>query len=201
MNNNRLKFWLYLAVVILLYSGFLTYFCMARPSEPNNIIIEQEKISQPVDTIETSEEESSTQIEDVNKTIDDLPWYDKKVNKQNINQSKSVGPVYLSEITAFYERIITILSIIIGLILGLNFLYLHHTSRNQAEDMARDSLKTESFQIILKNRIATGADEFINRYSKIPDLEKRIEFLEEQLNIQGYELSDEVEDEVNDGNN
>lgn len=140
---------------------------MARPSEPNNIVVEQDK---------TTEKNTST--------------------------GKTVGPeVYLCEITNFYERIITILFGTIGILLVLSFGYVHLTSKKQAEDMAGEALETKSFQITLKHLIATGADEFINRYSEIPDLEKRIEFLEEQVNIKGYELSDEGSDEVNDGNN
>jgi len=57
--------------------------------------------------------------------------------------------------------------------------------------MARDALEEKSFKIILQSMIAKGADEFIDRYSGIPELEQRIAFLEEQANIKGYELSDE----------
>lgn len=171
MKNNKLRFWSYLVVIILLYGGFLTYFCMAKPSEPNNIVIEQEK---------TTGQDTST--------------------------VKTVGPeFYLSEITTFYERVITILSIIIFLILGLNFLYIHRSSRSQSEEMAVEALESKSFQIRLKNMLAKEANvfanEFIDMYDKIPELEERIEFLEEQANIQGYELSDEGSDEVSDGNN
>lgn len=178
MKNNRLRFGL--ALIIISYGGFLTYFCMAKPGEPNNIEIEQE---------------SDTNIENAPVSSEEKPTGPKA------DRAKTVGPVYLSEITAFYERIITILFGVIGILLVLSFAYVHLTSKIQAEDMASDALKTESFGITLKNRIATGADEFINRYSKIPDLEKSIEFLEEQANIRGYELSDDVSDEVNDGNN
>lgn len=166
--KNRLRFWLYLVLIILLYGSFLTYFCMAKPFEPNNIVIEQEK---------TTGQDTST--------------------------VKTFGPeFYLSEITSFYERIITILSIIIFLILGLNFLYIHRSSRSQSEEMAVEAIESKSFQIRLKNMMAKEANEFANEfidiYAKIPELEERIEFLEEQANIQGYELSDESSDEVND---
>ena len=171
MNNNKLKnrlrFWLYLVLIILLYGSFLTYFCMAKPYEPNNIVIKQEK---------TTGQDTST--------------------------VKTLGPeFYLSEITSFYERVITILSIIIFLILGLNFLYIHHSSRSQSEEMAVEALESKSFQIRLKHTIAKEANEFIDMYAKIPELEKRIEFLEETLNIQDYELSNEDSGEVSDGNN
>ena len=162
MKNNKLRFWSYLVVGILLYGGFLTYFCMAKPCEPNNMLIEQEKTT-----------------------------------GQNTSTAKNFGPeFYLSEITNFYETVIIILSTVIFVILGLTFVYVHRSSKSQAEEMARDALETKSFEIILKNMIAEGADEFIEMYSGIPELEKRIEFLEEQANIQGYELSDEGSGEV-----
>ena len=178
MKNNRLRIWI--ALIIILYGGFLTYFCMANPGEPNDTVIEQ-KEDAIVENTPVSGEENPT--------------------GPKAGTAKTVGPVYLSEITAFYERIITLLFGAIGFLLVFSFLYVHLTSKTQAEDMASDALKTESFGITLKNRIATGADEFIDRYSGIPELEERIEFLEEQVNIQGYELSDEGSDEVSNGNN
>jgi len=75
--------------------------------------------------------------------------------------------------------------------LALSFAYVYFTSKKQAEEMARDALEEKSFKIILQSMIAKGADEFIDRYSGIPELEQRIAFLEEQANIKGYELSDE----------
>ena len=178
MKNNRLRFGL--ALIIILYGGFLAYFCMAKPCEPNDTVIEQKE-----DTI----------VENTPVSGEENPTGPKA------GTAKTVGPVYLSEITAFYERVITILFGTIGILLVLSFGYVHLTSKKQAEDMAGEALETKSFQIILKHLIATGADEFINRYSEIPNLEQRIEFLEEQANIQGYELSDEGSDEVSDGNN
>ena len=167
MKKNRQRLWLGMVLIILLYGTFLTYFCIAKPAEPNNIVIEQDK---------TTGENTST--------------------------AKIVGPeFYLSEITAFYERIITILFGVLGFLLVFSFLYVHLTSRRQAEEMARDALETKSFQIILKNMIVTRAEEFIEMYSGIPELQKRIEFLGEQVNVEGYELSDEGSGEVNDGNN
>ncbi len=51
MKNNRAKFGL--ALIIMLYVGFMAYFCMGKP-EPNNIVIEQEKTSgQNTNTVKT----------------------------------------------------------------------------------------------------------------------------------------------------
>ena len=96
--------------------------------------------------------------------------------------------------------VITLLFGIIGIIMVLSFVYVHLTSKRQAEEMATDALKTKSFIIVLKNMIATEVREFFDEYS-IPELQKRIEFLEEQINIQSYELFDEESGEVKDGNN
>lgn len=169
MKKNKLRFWSYLVVIILLYGGFLTYFCMAKPCEPNNIAIEQEKTT-----------------------------------GQNTSTAKTVGPeFYLYEITNFYERIITILSIIIGLILGLNFLYIHRTSKKQAEDMAREALKEQSFGIILDKKIgdlfieSKNTGDISELFEALEEIQERTKYLEDQINIQGYgERSDENPREV-----
>jgi len=179
MKNNRLRFGL--ALIIISYGGFLTYFCIAKPGEPNNTVIEQKEDAIVEDTPVSGE---------VNPT------------GSKTGTAKTVGPeVYLCEITAFYERVITILFGTIGILLVLSFGYVHLTSKKQAEDMASEALETKSFNIILKNMVVKGADEFVEMYSGIPELEKRIEFLEEQANKQSYELSDEDLGEVSDGNN
>ena len=178
IKNNRLR--IGLSLIIISYGGFFTYFCMAKPCEPNDTVIEQKEDAILENTPVSGEE---------NPTV------------PKGGMAKTVGPVYLSEITAFYERVIAILFGTIGILLVLSFGYIHLTSKKQAEDIAGEALETKSFQITLKHLIATGADEFINRYSEMPNLEKRIEFLEEQANIKGYELSDDPSNEVNDGNN
>lgn len=177
MKNNRLRFGL--TVIIISYGGLLAYFCTAKPFEPNDTVIEQKE-----DAI----------VENTPVSFEENPTGSKA------GAANTVGPVYLSEITAFYERIITLLFGVIGFLLVFSFLYVHLTSKIQAEDMASDALKTESFQIRLKNMSAKEAREYgselIDVYAKIPELEERIEFLEEQANIQGYELSEERADEA-----
>jgi hypothetical protein len=153
---------------------------MAKPCEPNDTLVKQKE-----DAI----------LENKPVSGEENP-----IGPQG-SMVKTVGPVYLSEITGFYERIITFLFGVIGVLLVVSFLYVHFTSKIQAEDMARDALKTESFDITLTHKIATGANEFIEMYSGIPELEKRIDFLDKQANRQSYELSDDPSDEVNDGNN
>jgi hypothetical protein len=141
----------------------MAYFCIAKPCEPNNVVIEQEKATE-----------------------------------NNTGTAKTVGPeFYLCEITTFYERVITILSIIIGLILGLNFLYIHHTSRKQAEDMARDALKDESFRIslddLIKKRFTEARDQgpISEIFEVLDELDGRIRFLEKAITEKSYDSLDE----------
>jgi len=47
MKDNRQRLWLGMALIIFLYGSFLTYFCVAKPNEPNNVIIEQGKTVGP----------------------------------------------------------------------------------------------------------------------------------------------------------
>jgi hypothetical protein len=171
---------------------------MAKPAEPENIVIEQKKTDESIKAlgdVETKGQEkkdiATVQTLDQGKTIG-----------RDLGTAKIVGPeFYLCEITTFYERVITILSIIIFLILGLNFLYIHRSSKSQSEEMAVEALESKPFRITLKNMIVTEVNEFIDTEDEIPDLKKRIEFLEEQVNIKGYELSEEDSDEATDGNN
>ena len=174
MINNRLKFWIYFILIIFLYGAFLTYFCVAKPSEPNNIVIEQQK---------TAEQDTGT--------------------------AKTVGPeFYLCEITTFYERVIIILSIIIGLILGLNFLYIHSTSKKQADDMAREALKEESFLIIFDKLIykqfIKARDEGVisEIFETLDENDERIKFLENAITEKSYNSLKETSlEEKTDGNN
>lgn len=155
MKKDRQRLCLGIVLTILIYGTFLTYFCIAKPVEPNNIVIGQDK----------------TSGEDTSKV--------KLVTAE----------FYLREITAFYERIITILFGVLGFLLVFSFLYVHLTSRTKTEEMAIEALESKSFQIRLQHMIAKGADEFIEGYYS--DLEERVNFLEEQINKQSYELNDE----------
>jgi len=168
MKNNRLR--LGIALIIILYGGFLTYFCMAKPCEPNNIVIEQEK------------------------TIG-----------QNTGKARIVGSeFYLYEITNFYKLIITLLFGVIAFLLVFSFIYVHLTSKIQAEDMASEALNTKSFQTNLENTInqkfagLKNEDEFAEMYSAVPDLQNRLSFLEQQASLRSYEeLGDEESGKVN----
>lgn len=159
MKNNRQGLWLGMALIIFLYGSFLTYFCVAKPNEPNNVIIEQ---------------------------------------------GKTVGPeFYLSEISDFYEIVIIILSTAIFVILGLVFFYSMRISEDQAKEIVMEAIEKKSFD----NRLKKMIDErFIESKNKgdiagilegLEEIDERIKFLEEQINIQSYgELGDEETGEV-----
>lgn len=168
----------------------MAYFCKTKPCEPNNVVIAQEKKT------ETVEAGIETKTQNGEKAVDCQALGKEKTEEQKTGVVKTVGPeFYLCEITAFYQQIITILFGVIAILLALSFAYVYFTSKKQAEEMARDALEEKSFNIILQNMIAKGADEFIDRYSGIPDLEARIEFLEEQINKQGYEFDEDTSEE------
>jgi hypothetical protein len=185
--KNRLRFWLYFTVVILLYGSFFTYVCVAKQNGPNNVEIQQQGDAPTIEAFERHAE---------------------NLDSPTTGPRRSVGyDSYLSEITSFYERVITVLSIIIFVILGLNFLYIHRSSKDQAREMAIDALEAKPFEIVLQSMIAKSVDqylqgdEFVQTCSEIPALQKRIEFLEQMVNVQAYELSDEGSGKVNNGNN
>jgi len=180
MKNNRLR--IVITLIIISYGGFLAYFCMAKPGESNDTVIEQ-KEDAIVENTPVSGEENPT--------------------GPKAGTVKTVGPVYLSEITAFYERVITILSIIIGIILVLSFAYVHLTSKIQAQDIACEALESESFKISLKERTREHFAENLKQSDiasigeGFEDIGERVAFLEEQINIQGYdEINDEESGEV-----
>jgi len=131
--------------------------------------------------------------------------YKKAEDETNPTTTIDTG-VYLCEITNFYERVITILSVIIGLILGLNFLYIHVTSKKQAGEMAREALKDESFEIKLEKMIETCFAKSIREGDiadfgeELEDIDKRLEFLEKAITKTSFELNEPSEGET-DGNN
>ncbi len=190
MKNNRLR--VGLALIIVLYGGFMAYFCMAKPGEPNDVVIEQGKTTDSNTVSANTTDKVETKVQEEKTTVDNPTSSQDKTIGQNVIAIKTVSPeFYLCKITDFYETIIMILSTVIFIILVISFVYVHLTSKRQAEDMAREALEEASFRIILQNMIAKSANEFVEGYSGIPELEERVEFLEEQINNEGYEFNDE----------
>lgn len=205
MRTNKI-FGLFLSTIVFLYIALMAYFCYARPNEPN-IIIERKFEIEKTSTPKAPERQESVEAQEYKNTVNDLTANQYKIVEDKTTPTTSIGvDVYLCEITSFYERVITILSVIIGLILGLNFLYIHVTSKKQAEEMAREALKDESFEIKLEKVIETCFTKSIREGDiadfgkELEDIDGRLEFLEKAITKTSFELNEPSEGET-DGNN
>jgi hypothetical protein len=190
----------------------MVYYCNAGPNLPNDITFENANNVNPADILNNSNPQKYSNITAV------LPQNAGHETAKIGEPIKVIGPeVYLCEITSFYERIITILSIIIGLILGLNFLYIHVTSKRQAEDMARSALAEDSFKIKLEKMMD---DAFVTAKNKgdikdifeqlaelndnVFEINERVKYLEENANKNSYNINkpeQNSEGEVKNGDN
>lgn len=101
--------------------------------------------------------------------------------------------IYINQITSFYQQLITFLLGIIGVLLGVNFIYLHTTSKIKAEEMAHEAMETKSFGYRLKvvvdeklNELKSSGD-FADIFDKVDDFQERIEYLEGELTRKSYE--------------
>ncbi len=125
-----------------------------------------------------------------------------------------VSPEYfLGEITNFYGNVIVILFSTIGILLAISFIYVYTVSRGKAEDLARQALTEESFQITLNDRIgkalaqlknegdiADWLDQTVDFEDKISKFEKRIDFLEMAITKVSYEKQTGESDKLEGGN-
>ena len=181
--NNRLKFWLVFFVFVLSGSFFSVYFCIAKPCEPNDIVIEKQENSIAINYPPSNEANS---------------------NEPKTGITKIVGSeTYLCEITSFYERVITILSIIIFVILGLTIYFSLKVSKNQIEEVVYGLVDTYKFNdkinTTINDRFVELKDEgeISDILSGLEDIADRVVFLEEQGSIQSYEnIDDKSSDEV-----
>ena len=89
MGNKGYRFWLGLAVIIFFYGGFFVYFCIGKPGEPNNVVVEQVR---------------TTIVDNIPSPDDDI----QNTHKANVAQTAS-PEVYLCKMVEFYQQIITIL--------------------------------------------------------------------------------------------
>ena len=161
-------------LIVLIYGGFIAY---ASQTVPQLQAVPQVQVQK-------------------NSVVDASPSQKNVIKAFFNNTDPSFEEFYLSQITSFYQQIITLLSVIIGIILIISFLYLHFTSRMKAEEMAHNALEAKSFQIILGTSIDKKFVELKNEggdisdlYEKVRDLEERAAFLEKQLNEKSYTLS------------
>lgn len=123
----------------------------------------------------------------------------------SVNSDPSFEQFYLSQVTSFYQQIITLLLGLIGVILVISFLYLHFTSNIKAEEMAHNALESSSFQIRMQQVVdkkfaeLKSSGDFADLFDKVANLEERTEFLEKQTNEKSYELKEKQPGEA-DGN-
>lgn len=100
---------------------------------------------------------------------------------------------YLGEITNFYGNVIVILFSTIGILLAVSFIYVYTVSRGKAEDLARQALNEESFQITLNDRVEKSLAKLKNEgeigelIDKMADFEERIDFLEKAITNESYQ--------------
>ena len=107
---------------------------------------------------------------------------------------------YLGEITNFYGNVIVILFSTIGILLAVSFIYVYTVSRGKAEDLARQALNEESFQITLNDRVEKSLAKLKSEgdvgallgqmddvVDKMSDFEERIDFLEKVITKENYE--------------
>lgn len=194
MERNLRRFFFGLVLIVLIYSGFFTYFCMAKPVESNNSI-----------------EQVETKTVKGNSTFGNDKQNERKATAQN-----TVKPeVYLSKMIEFYQQIISILFFVIGVLLATSFSYVYFASKRQTEEMVREALKEEDFARKLDDIVT---DRFIKSKNegdvgdifellegveeKLSDVDERLGFLEEEITAQSYDDSSSEEiDEGIDGDN
>jgi hypothetical protein len=115
-------------------------------------------------------------------------------------EAKVSPEFYLGEITNFYGKVIVILFSTIAILLAISFIYVYTVSRGKAEDLARQSLNEEPFQIVLSSKIDKALAELKSEgdvgallgqmddvVDKISDFEERIDFLEKVITKKSYE--------------
>lgn len=131
----------------------------------------------------------------------------------NANEKKNLSSeFYLCEISDFYESLITVLYSTIGILLVVSFIYVYTRSKSHAEEIAREALQEEAFQITLKDKIQKSFNELKNEgeiadlIESMSGLSDRIDFLEKAVTEKSYEIgpadeTQKVQGEIGDGNN
>jgi hypothetical protein len=182
--------------VILKYSPFLTL------SAPDGYIVAIPNIATPQDPNDVMNAPSS----DAN-----VKGFEKVSNPPT--EAKVSPEYFLGEITNFYGNVIVILFSTIGILLAISFIYVYTVSRGKAEDLARQALTEESFQITVNDRIekalaqlknegdiADWLDKTAELEDKMLEFEKRIDFLEKVITKVSYEKQSGKSDKLEGGN-
>ena len=174
--------------IAFVYISFMTCFCIARPNEPNNVVLGK-----------------MIAIEESNaKTITEPNQFSKEITGKGVDTKTSIGPeTYLCEITDFYELVILLLSTAIFIILGLIFVFVIRTSKFEAIEKAKEALDHPLFKEELNRLIgkcladATTKGDigeiFTNvteRLGEIEQIKARLDLLEKTETKESYELNE-----------
>lgn len=100
--------------------------------------------------------------------------------------------LFLSAITEFYTNIIVILTVLIGILSIIGFLYIKHISNKEVVQEVDNVISGEHFKSYLKELIRDNVSkeisedsdlsDIIEKYRAIEDISKRILFLEKAIN-------------------
>jgi len=162
--------------VILKHSPFLT---LSRPTG----------YSETISNLATPQNPNNA----VNSTSSDATVKSVEEGSKPPTGAKVSPEYYLGEITNFYGNVIVILFSTIAILLAISFIYVYTVSRGKAEDLARQSLNEEPFQIVLSSKIDKALAELKNKgdiaewLEKVEDFEERIDFLEKVITRESYE--------------
>jgi hypothetical protein len=179
------SFWLVASLIAFAYIVFFTYFCVAKPNKPNNIVLEK-KI-----TIEESNAKT------INDQTTKSHQSSEEITNKGVDTKTSIGPeTYLCQITEFYQQIITILFGVIGILLVVGFIYVHTISKGQADELVREALKyelkDESFNIKLEKMIegifikSKNEGDIADLCEEQETINERVKFLENAITKQNY---------------
>lgn len=105
-------------------------------------------------------------------------------NVSNISPNPNDSVEYIAALSSFYQTIIAILSLAIGVFSVVAFVTIRHTSRVAAEDMAADAARrviedSRTIQDDIENRIEESFSK--TAVTRIEQLESQIKFLSEAI--------------------
>jgi uncharacterized protein (UPF0333 family) len=188
-----------IAIVVIVLSGFMYYFIKASPKkfidticETKDIFYEKSELIKDYSIVKDKDSNPAKykQFTD-NKTNEykSQHKYDWR-NNSRYNNPEKYGyylEFYIEQSIGFYQHIITLLLGVIGFIIVISFIYLNFTSKLKAEEMAHDALNSNSFQIILTDKVkkeiaeTRKADNYDAVFSQITELIERVDEIDKRL--------------------
>jgi hypothetical protein len=189
-------------VICCLYGSLFTYYCIATPTDVNTVTSQEPQIAQSVSVNAARDDLGQNASKDIHgQEAKECPS-SKKVSRGTAQEDSLGSEFYLSQITSFYQNMITWLFAIIGAILAVNYLYIRASSRAQAEEMAEQALERPGFlsQLDKKLDLEVGKkwanadittlqadiEELKAREADIEELKARIQFLEGSVTAASY---------------